>query len=269
MDEIYHSAADVRHYASDEQAYMRTNVQGTENVLRLARSAGATFYHMSTCSVAGNSMKEGMICEAFTEDHYDAGQIWENNIYVKSKFLAEGLVFQAAREGVPVKIFRLGRLVGRAVDGRFQINPDGNAFYLFMKGLLQVGAVPEQALDIKLDIMPIDLCAKEVLALKDAEGTVFHLMHPDPPSFGQVLQAIGEDYVAVSPEEFDRIFREKCWNMDLTLVPIVMETLRSMQNQKLSVCVTNKKTVTALEKKGFVFPKFSLKTALKEFGKGE
>ena len=269
VDEIYHSAADVRHYASDEQAYMRTNVQGTENVLRLARSAGATFYHMSTCSVAGNSMKEGMICEAFTEDHYDAGQIWENNIYVKSKFLAEGLVFQAAREGVPVKIFRLGRLVGRADDGRFQINPDGNAFYLFMKGLLQVGAVPEQALDIKLDIMPIDLCAKEVLALKDAEGTVFHLMHPDPPSFGQVLQAIGEDYVAVSPEEFDRIFREKCWNMDLTLVPIVMETLRSMQNQKLSVCVTNKKTVTALEKKGFVFPKFSLKTALKEFGKGE
>ena len=120
-----------------------------------------------------------------------------------------------------------------------------------------------------MDLMPIDLCAREVLALTNADGRVFHIMHPDAPTFSQVLQALGRGDMGYPQEEFDRVFKESCWKMDLTLMPIVTETLRSMQGQTLGVSVTNEKTVAALAQAGFTFPTLSLETVLKEFKKGE
>ena len=96
----------------------------------------------------------------FTENDYDIGQIWEDNIYIKSKFLAEGQVLKAAQEGLNAKIFRLGRLVGRASDGVFQRNPDSNVFYLLLNAFKQLGAIPFHAAKEKVDLMPIDICAQ-------------------------------------------------------------------------------------------------------------
>ena len=39
VGEIYHAAADVRHYAADEEAFLRTNVEGTRCILELAGGA--------------------------------------------------------------------------------------------------------------------------------------------------------------------------------------------------------------------------------------
>jgi thioester reductase-like protein len=270
IDEIYHSAADVRHYSPDEEAYMRTNVSGTEHMLRFARQADASFYHISTCSVSGETFKDSSRRSAvFTEDDYDIGQVWENNIYVKSKFLAEGLVFMAKEEGLRVKIFRLGRLVGRASDGKFQINPTTNAFYLFMKGFSQIGALPEDAADVKLDIMPIDVCAKEVLALKDGEDTVYHIMNSDPPGFGEILRATDKECLIVDNVEFGNIFREHCREMNRELLGLVMDNWHIMGSKKQGIEVSCKKTAEALARAGFVCPELRLDTVLKEFGKGE
>ena len=131
--EIFHCAADVRHYAADTEDFLDANVAGTARMVELAKKAGAAFYHMSTLSVSGELLKNGGEKAVFTEADYDIGQIWENNLYVKSKFQAEGIVFKAMDEGLPAKIFRLGRLIGRSDDGIFQKNPDTNAFYLLMR----------------------------------------------------------------------------------------------------------------------------------------
>ena len=65
------------------------------------------------------------------------------------------------------KIFRLGRLVGRASDGVFQKNPDTNAFYLLMRAFYRVGAVPRTIAETSVDLTPVDYAAEAVLALKD------------------------------------------------------------------------------------------------------
>ncbi len=269
IEKVFHAAADVRHYTSDEESYMKTNVVGTENMLNFSKAANASFYHISTCSISGEAMKDKSRGVKFTENDYDIGQVWENNVYIKSKFLAEGLVFMAKKEGLDAKIFRLGRLCGRASDGKFQINPSTNAFYLFMKGFSQIGALPEDAADVKLDVMPIDLCAKEVLALSETDGGVFHIMNPDPPGFGEIMQAVNEECLIVNNLQFGDIFRENCRKLDSGLLGFIMNNWRLIGSQQHAVEVTNEKTVEALKKAGFVPPAFSLETVLKEFGKGE
>ena len=269
VGEIYHTAADVRHYASNAQSYMDTNVKGTENMLALARRAGAAFYHMSTASVSGSGMKKGYVSASFTENDYDVGQIWENNIYVKSKFLAEGLVLDAAKEGMKVKIFRLGRLVGRMSDGKFQFNPSTNVFYLLLKGILQLGAIPEEAAAVKTDIMPIDLCAKEVVALRNGESSIYHIMNFDPPTLGEIISVIDGEIRIVDKVTFGKIFREKLSKIDRELITVIFSNLNEDTSRIPGAKVTWDITASHLEKAGFSVPEIPMKTVLKSFGKGE
>jgi len=248
--EIYHCAADVRHYAPDEQDYFKTNVDGTKHALELAKASGAVFYHMSTCSVAGDRLKnekeEGKT--VFTELDFDIGQDWESNIYVKSKYLAEKLVFDAVKEGIEAKIFRLGRLAGRAVDGRFQRNPKTNSFYLHLRGLCMLGALPKEMENIPVDLMPIDLAAREVLKLREGEQIVYHIMSHLPPKMIDVLNAVDKNIKLVSAEEMNRIMNSKMAEMPKELLPFLMEMRMGTGTE---IEVTNQITVEQLEKLGF------------------
>lgn len=250
ISEIYHCAADVRHYAAEEEAYLNTNVGGTERMLKLARKAGAVFYHMSTLSVSGELLKNGKEETTFTEKDYDIGQIWEKNIYVKSKFLAEGLVLEAAKEGLETKIFRLGRLVGRASDGVFQRNPETNAFYLLLKGFERVGAAPVSAAGEKVDLMPVDVAVEEVLALRGSKGQIYHIMSHIPPTFGEVLKSISEKMEIVTDEEFTGLLEKKTENMEAETVSMLKNQWRILHREHPVIHVTNTLTIEALEKAG-------------------
>ncbi|MBO5778441.1 MAG: amino acid adenylation domain-containing protein [Clostridia bacterium] len=267
VDEIYHCAADVRHYSADHKAYLKTNVTGTENMLALAVCAHASFYHMSTCSVSGDVMKDGSTDRLFTENDYDIGQVWEDNIYVKSKFLAEGLVFAAIQNGLRAKIFRLGRLVGRASDGKFQINPEANAFYLTMKGLIQLGAISKTDAAAPIEVTPVDVSAKEVLLLKDGDRVVYHIMNSEPPCLGDLIQAIVPDFPIVESAQFNATFREKLLSLDKELLAIVMHNWRMISSQASLIAVTNQITSAELASKGFVAPSVKPEILLKHFFK--
>jgi thioester reductase-like protein len=214
-------------------------------------------------------MKSGSTPVVFTEKDLDIGQVWERNIYIRSKFLAEKQVMNAIDDGIDAKIFRLGRLVGRMSDGRFQVNPDTNAFYMFVNGFLQIGAAPMDAAQIKLDIMPIDLSAKQVLALRDGEERVYHIMNGDPPTFAQIMQAADESFVLTDAEGFAEKFRESSERVDRQLMAVVMNNWRMMNDTDDAITVKNDITLDALEKCGFEIPEISLKTVLREFKKGE
>lgn len=269
VTEIYHCAADVRHYAADETAHMQINVEGTERLIKLALEANAKFYHMSTCSVGGEVMKDGTQAVCFTEHDFDIGQVWERNVYVKSKFLAEQRVKEAMEAGLQAKIFRLGRLVGRASDGVFQINPEENAFYLLLRGIEELGCVSEKSADIKVDVMPVDIGARQVMALRESTENVFHIMHDDPPTFGEVIASLSGEFSVVNDKDFMRNLCRRMLDMDRERMALVMNNSLQLDAVSKGITVTNHITQDALKAVGFATPAIPLKTVLKEFKKGE
>lgn len=265
VGEIYHCAADVRHYVAEEESYLNTNVGGTKHMLEFAKIAKASFYHMSTCSVSGETLKENQAQKVFTEHDYDIGQVWEDNIYVKSKFLAEGLVYQAAEEGLRAKIFRLGRLVGRLSDGVFQKNPDTNAFYLLMKAFCQAGVVPQAAANISVDLMPIDVCADEVLALKDSADMVYHIMSHMPPTLKDAVMALDGQVKVVKDDEFIRALLERSQSMDKELSALLMNYLYGVKSGSQNISVSNNLTLEKLVEQGYQLQNLNTKQILQGF----
>ena len=123
---IIHSGALVKHYGYSG-LFERTNCYGTEQAADFAEAFGLQFSHISTVSVAGiydgQSKKAG---EFFENDIY-MGRFPEDNVYIKSKIMAERMIVKRVLNNkLNASIFRVGNLTGRFSDGVFQQNRNEN-----------------------------------------------------------------------------------------------------------------------------------------------
>lgn len=76
------------------------------------------------------------------ENELYIGQDYISNKYVESKFLAERAVFESAiNDNADVKIMRVGNLMARSYDGKFQINYETNAFMNALKSFVTLGKI--------------------------------------------------------------------------------------------------------------------------------
>ncbi len=200
---VIHCAADVRHFAAAQES-LETNVTGTRRAAAFARAAGAGLAHVSTASVAGETLESAAWPEpaVFTEEDFFIGQNWHDNVYVRGKFLAEAEVLRAAEAGLPVRIFRVGRLVGRAADGMFQKNPDSNLFYHLICILRALRAIPASWADVPAELTPVDTCAESAVALLDAPYTVAHLFEETPRNLLPLARLLVPDVEVLSDEAF-------------------------------------------------------------------
>ena len=98
------------------------------------------------------------------------------NEYIRTKFLAERAVLEAAAEGLDAKVIRVGNLMSRHRDGEFQINFITNGFLRSLRGYAAVGAFPMDSMNEGAEFSPIDETAAAVLCLAgtDSRFTVFH-----------------------------------------------------------------------------------------------
>ena len=156
---------------------LAVNLGGTKEMIAFAQKAGARLHHISTASVSGEYLLDLPESAAqFDENDLDIGQNWQDNGYVKSKFLAEQQVRQAVQNGLDARIYRVGRLVGRASDGVFQKNPEQNAFFRLLQSIAVLGAMPDCLASVPVDLTPVDVCAREIVALREGGGRVWHLL---------------------------------------------------------------------------------------------
>ena len=98
--------------------------------------------------------------------------------YAQSKWVAERLVRHAGERGLPVRVYRPGRIVASAKTGA--ANPDDFALQVF-RVCLDVGVAPD--LDFQADATPVDYVAAAIAQLAFApatDDTVFHLVNPTP-----------------------------------------------------------------------------------------
>jgi dihydroflavonol-4-reductase len=106
-EEIYNVAADYRLWVVDEGPMYAANVEGTRNVIAAGRAAGvAKIIHTSTVGALGIG--------ADGRGREDTPVALEDMVgpYKRSKFLAEQIATQAAREGAPVVIVNPSTPIG-------------------------------------------------------------------------------------------------------------------------------------------------------------
>jgi nucleoside-diphosphate-sugar epimerase len=153
---IVHAAA-VTDFAAGEPATSALNVDGTRRVLDLAAAAGARVLYVSTAFVAR--------AELTTEAR--GGSTWEAQAgpeaYLSSKRRAEALV---AASGLPATIARPSVVIGDSSTGavaRYQ------GLHWVVRGMLrnQVPILPVQP-DARVDVIPVDVAARALVALVDA-----------------------------------------------------------------------------------------------------
>jgi amino acid adenylation domain-containing protein/thioester reductase-like protein len=259
---VFHSAADVRHFAPWEELEL-ANVKGTKTVIDFALAAGADLAHISTVSVAGEYLVDHpQVPAAFSEHDLDIGQNWRENPYCKSKALAECAVVQAMiKEGLNAKIFRVGRLVSRRSDGLFQPNAATNAFYREVSAMLSLGCAPASMESAPFELTEVDLCAKAIVRLCGQSGGAFHVFNPNMPTFGQLASAF--DGLRFIPDKaFAALLKESLKGAESTSGYLLSLSQTYFSGAALAGNVTMDafRTEALLKLAGFSWPKPSIKS---------
>jgi len=188
---IIHTAADMRLDGPIEEL-RRANVQGTANVLELARAVQADhgltrLSHVSTAYVAGGRV--GPVPEDSLTDEWGFSSRYE-----LSKYEGELLV-KAAKAELPISVLRPGLVVG---DSRTGAIKTFNTLYfplrLYLTGQLRV--LPARG-SLRVNMVPVDYVADAVAHLTfepGAEGLNFHLTapHGSLPTARELLDAVRE-----------------------------------------------------------------------------
>lgn len=198
VEVIYHSGAWV-HHASPYSLLKAANVLGTQEVLRFAAQGKTKPVHfISAISVFSGreALADQIIREQDNPEPPQGG-------YNQSKWVAEQLVRLAGDRGIPVCIYRLGRISGHSQTGVF--NPNDFLYRLIM-GCVELGGAPEG--DMLLNIIPIDYASRAIVHLSqkpDSIGKAFHLVHPQPTSSNLLIENLrsrGYSIQRLSSEEW-------------------------------------------------------------------
>ncbi|KAJ5658984.1 hybrid NRPS/PKS enzyme [Penicillium longicatenatum] len=183
VDVIVHAAATVN-LVYPYAALRNANVGGTREILRLACKGGATVQYVSTNGVLPPSGEKGwdesalLSVDEVTEKLHDG--------YGQTKWVAEQLVLEAGRRGLPVKIYRAGTISSHSVTGAS--NPYDLLTALIVESI-QLGYAP--AVDgWRAEMTPVDFTSKAIIHLANLPNvgqTVFHLGDPNPVNIDSVF----------------------------------------------------------------------------------
>ena len=269
---IINCAAKVTHYG-DYNSYKEINVDATENLLQFALKNNKRFYQISTLSVSGIALEHpSNITQDFENDvFYKENNFFINqsldNVYVRSKFEAEKKVLQYIANGLDAYILRVGNLMNRYSDGKFQPNVEQNAYINRLMSLANIGYIPNYLLKNYLEFTPIDSCALAVIKLMQNPNTnnrVFHLYNHNHVYVNEFIDYM-KKYInvkIVSNKKFinkiDKLLSKN--DSDKLLSGI----LRDFDNNRQlaydsKIKITSYFTINYLLKIGFIWPKIDKK----------
>ncbi|KAH8899743.1 enterobactin synthetase component F [Thozetella sp. PMI_491] len=197
---IVHGAATVN-LVYPYAALRDANVGGTCEILRLASQAGATVHHVSTNGVLPPSLKgwpedANTLVEDVPEKLLDG--------YSETKWVAEQLVLEAGRRGLPVRIYRPGTISGHSSSG------STNTYDLLTAVIVEsvhIGHYPE--IDgWHAEMTPVDFVSNAILTLANHTGeeghsNVFHIGDPAPVSARDLFASLEGLGYATKPLPWD------------------------------------------------------------------
>ncbi|WDN57366.1 thioester reductase domain-containing protein [Streptomyces clavuligerus] len=194
---VYHCAASVN-LASGYSVVRTANVTGTVRVLAFAvRAGGVPVHHVSTLGVVLRRFAEGagpIVEDDPLPEPVDIG-------YCQSKFVAELLVGEAGRRGLPVSVYRPGVVLpstrGNAAPGDW--------FMRLTEASVRAGCFPVHR--FPLAVAPVDRTSRVIadLSLHDAaRGGVFHTVEREPLWFQEYFGRVAATGFPMEPVPYAR-----------------------------------------------------------------
>ncbi len=180
---VINSAAMVKHYG-DIKKFRNVNIKLTEKLCEYCKTNHKKLLHTSTISVSESSNIDATYVASkkyesteFSESNLYIGQMLDNS-YTSSKFEAERIILSNMADGLNAKIIRLGNITNRFSDGKFQINPDENAFANRLRSFIHLKNIPDYLQALPLEFTPVDLCGKAIVYILQnniKDFSVYHL----------------------------------------------------------------------------------------------
>ncbi|WP_336085483.1 amino acid adenylation domain-containing protein [Nocardia sp. SSK8] len=182
VDLVIHSAAHVN-FVYPYAALRAANVDGTREIVRIAAPRRVPVHFLSTVAVLAGFGAAGI--REVAEDRPLAHADGLTMGYAESKWVAEGVLREAARQGLPVTVYRPYEVMGDRATG--VCNTDTALCSLFQT-IAETGLAPDIALP--MDFVPVDHLAECVVHIATRErgaGRVHHLTNPRPALLADVL----------------------------------------------------------------------------------
>ena len=182
VDAIYHNGA-VVNFVFPYHLLRDTNVQGTQEVLRLAGHGRTKPVHL--ISSVGIFASEGYRGQTVPEEELPRHGHTLDGGYAQSKWVADRIALLARERGLPIAIYRLGLVTG---DSRSGTGSTDSLVCRLLKGCVQLGAAPE--IDALVEIVPADFLAAAVVHLShsgESLGRNFHLVNPRPLLWNELV----------------------------------------------------------------------------------
>ncbi|HEX2051780.1 MAG TPA: thioester reductase domain-containing protein [Actinomycetota bacterium] len=182
LDAIYHNGAWVNFSHTYHQLWP-ANVTGTEEIFRLACTGPLTPVHyVSTYGIWGIPTSDHLVIRE--DDDIDrAGKLVTG--YVQTKWAAERLTLLARERGIPVDLYRPGRVLGDARTGACLTT---HFTCRVIKGCVQLGLAP--IIDIEVEMTPADYVARALVHIsadKRSFGDNYHLVNTQRMTFHDLM----------------------------------------------------------------------------------
>ena len=264
VDVIHHAGAIVN-FIYPYQDLRAANVTGTRELIRLAGLyRGIPIHYVSTTTVLAGFGAMGV--REVTEntplayaDHLCMG-------YIETKFVAEELLRNAGRAGLPVAIYRPLDIVGDHQTGAWNTATEMCALIRF---ITDTGVAPD--IDLPLDFVPADICAaamRHISTQVEASGRTYHLASPKYALLGSLVDRLRSHGFAVTtipyPEWVDELLRQAARRPAHPMTPFVPLfvdrceetglTVAEMYLEHIFPSYTRLNTERALSGSGIVFP---------------
>ncbi len=203
VDVVYHNGAWV-HHTSPYPVLKAANVLGTQEVLRFASQVKVKSVHFISTKSVFSAVGDSGVRIVREDDSLDDDQLPLGG-YSQSKWVAEKLVTIARDRGLPVCIYRIGRVSGHSQTGVFNRN---DFLYKLIIGCIQLGSVPE--IEMIEDIAPVDYISRAIVYLskqKQSLNKAFHFVNQQPFNSSlliNLLNAFGYPLQQISYEQWRR-----------------------------------------------------------------
>jgi amino acid adenylation domain-containing protein/thioester reductase-like protein len=214
IDAIVHAGAWV--HATYPYAMLKAiNVLGTQEILRLAcRVRPRSVHFVSTLDVffAPEYARLAIVPE---DDSLELAAGAATG-YAQTKWVAEKLVAAARDRGLPVSIYRFGRVSWHSETGIW--NPDDSLRHL-VDACLELGSAPD--LDVALVLTPVDYVARAIVALSrhgPPAGKAYHLINRRETAVRQLVEwarSLGHSLALLPPDEWLAAARSRGFDVRL------------------------------------------------------